>query len=90
MLKITTRDLHQGVQTVIEGRLVQSYLDELRGCWRDALLCPPAQSVVIDRRGMTHVDEVGKAVFARMHGEGARLYGSGVITRALMIEIAKG
>jgi len=86
MLRITVTTRPECVTVALEGRLAGPWVDELARCWTSVRA---ATSTCVELDGVTFIDDAGKALLRTMHGEGARLVGSGCMTRAVLEEIGQ-
>jgi hypothetical protein len=89
MLRLRTIVRPDGMLLVLEGRLAGPWVDELTRYW--ARLRDENQSwpVRVDLDGVTFVSAAGKALLARLHGDGALLTARGCMTSAIIDEIAE-
>ena len=88
MLRITIQNEAATTRFVIEGKLAGPWVEELKKCWLAALCndhCPP---LVVDLSAVTLIDFEAKALLAEMHRHGARLSAVGLMTQAIIEEIA--
>jgi len=90
LFKITEQQdpTQQGRSLVVEGRLVGSWVDELRAycrCMRDEQR--PCRR--IDLTGVTFIDADGKLLLSQLWQQGVELQASGCLTRCLLEEITK-
>jgi ABC-type transporter Mla MlaB component len=87
VLRITTESSGDGFTLRVEGRLAQGSLAELERTWDAATALAPAGGIRISLANLTFVDEVGRALLARLHAAGATLTASGCATRRMVFEI---
>lgn len=90
MLRITLSTDPGPIRFAVQGSLTRASADELRKCW----LAFPASiqrkhSVTVDLTDLTNIDGFGQKVLREMCRSGVVLTGSGVMTRAVIEEIAK-
>ena len=91
MFKITSQQdtAIQGVFLIIEGRLAGLWVEELRTYCR--MVSENQQRCTrIDLTGVTFIDAAGKALLARLWGDGAELLASGCLTSCVVKEITGG
>ena len=86
MLRITTHTTADALTFQLEGRLVGPWVTELRDCWR-RIPCDGKRAVHIDLRSVTYVDAGGKELLADLHRQGAQLFASDCLMRAVVAEI---
>ena len=87
MLRITKRNRPETTCFIIEGRLAGPLISELDRCWQAAITEEPDLSIQVDLTGTTCIDAKGKQLLARMHQNGAKLTGSGLMTEFIIREI---
>jgi anti-anti-sigma regulatory factor len=87
MLRITTRNRPETTCFIIEGRLAGPLIMELDRCWQAAISNEPHTSILVDLTGTTCIDAQGKELLARMHQQGAKLTGTGLMTKFIIREI---
>ena len=87
MLRISVTTRSGGATVTLEGRLAGPWVDELARCWTSVTAVRDAQSVRVELEAVTFIDLAGKAVLRRMREEGAVLFASGCMTRAILEEI---
>jgi outer membrane protein TolC len=87
MLRITTKvEEKQSRATLkLEGKLAGPWVDEFEHCWR--LTLEKWKNVVVELVGVTFIDSKGKCLLAKIHGQGAKLVGTGLMTRSIIEEI---
>ena len=90
MLRISVTSRPGGATVTLEGRLAGPWVDELARCWSSVTALRHASSVRVERDAVTLIDSAGKSVLRRMCEEGAVLFASGCMTRAILEEIETG
>jgi hypothetical protein len=89
MLRLQTLSRPGETLLVLEGRLTGPWVDEVARCWarlRDENHKAPIR---VDLDGVTFVSAAGKALLARLRGDGAVLTARGCMTSAIIEEIAE-
>jgi len=88
MLRVTTRvEEEQGRVTLkLEGKLAGLWVDEFERCW--CLTFEKWKNVIVELAGVTFIDSKGKCLLAKIHGQGAKLVGTGLMTRSIIEEIS--
>jgi hypothetical protein len=91
---IRVSQIHEGEQhrLLVEGKLSGEWVDVLEKCWLEAPRAPngaPVRPVRMDLSGVTYVDDKGRELLARMIQDGAELWATGVMTRAVIEEITE-
>ncbi|HSB08799.1 MAG TPA: hypothetical protein VLM38_04770 [Blastocatellia bacterium] len=73
----------------VEGSLSGSRASELERCWLDSKAdADPALTVKVDLSSVTFIDDRGRELLKRMLADGAELRAAGVMTRAIVEELA--
>jgi len=88
MLRVTTRiEEEQGRVTLkLEGKLAGPWVGEFERCWCSAI--EKCKNLVVELEGVTFIDSKGKCLLAKIHGQGAKLIGAGLMTKSIIEEIA--
>ena len=84
MLRITVTENTSEQRWVLQGRLIESTIDELIGSWRANRRCSPTQRCVVDLNEVTSIDKEGEQVLLTMIKDGAKLVASGLYTKHLL------
>jgi len=90
MLRISVTTRPGGATVTLEGRLAGPWVEELARRWSSVTALRDAWSVRVELDAVTFIDSAGKAVLRRMREEGAVLFASGCMTRAVLEEIETG
>ena len=88
MLRVTTKieEEHGKVTLKLEGKLAGPWVDEFERCW--CLAAEKWKNLVVELEGVTFIDSKGKCLLAKIHGQGAKLIGAGLMTKSIIEEIA--
>ena len=88
MLRVTTNvEEGQGKVTLkLEGKLAGPWVEEFERCWSSTV--EKWKHVVVELAGVTFIDSKGKCLLAKIHGQGAKLIGTGLMTRSIIEEIS--
>jgi anti-anti-sigma regulatory factor len=88
---IRISQIHEGEQQglLVEGKLSGDRVDVLEKCWLEAQASPNGVPVRIDLSGVTYIDDKGRELLARLMQDGAEVQATGVMTRAVIEEIAE-
>jgi outer membrane protein TolC len=88
MLRVTTKvEEEQGRVTLkLEGKLAGPWVDEFERCWCSTL--EKSKNVLVELAGVTFIDSKGKCLLAKIHGQGAKLIGAGLMTKSIIEEIS--
>lgn len=86
MLKITSDNSQGSAQLTLEGRLAGVWVTELEQFWRH-MAASEQGSLIVDLRGVTFIEETGKALLAEMWREGAELIAAGCCNKPMIEQI---
>jgi len=88
MLRVTTNvEERQGKVTLkLEGKLAGPWVEEFERCWSSTV--EKWNHVIVELAGVTFIDSKGKCLLAKIHGQGAKLVGTGLMTRSIIEEIS--
>jgi hypothetical protein len=89
MIRIHVHYNEANTRLVVEGKLAQSWVDELESCWRAAIAHAPHQPVHVHLADVFFIDDRGRALLKQMSLAGVELQAAGVMTRAIVEEITK-
>ena len=88
MLRVTT-NVEKGQNKVtlkLEGKLAGPWVEEFEHCWSSTF--ENWKQIVVELAGVTFIDSKGKCLLARIHGQGAKLVGTGLMTQSIIEEIS--
>jgi hypothetical protein len=74
----------------VEGRLVKPWASELKKSWHEFLGKHPGETIKVDLREVTFIDQEGKCLLSTMFRKGADLCGGGFLTRSIVDMIKAG
>ncbi len=86
MLKITSDNSQSSTRLMLEGRLAGAWVKELEQFWRHLPASEPG-SLIVDLRGVTFIEETGKALLAEMWQAGAELIATGCCNKSMIEQI---
>ena len=88
MLRVTTNaEEGQGKVTLkLEGKLAGPWVEEFERCWSSTF--EKWKQVVVELAGVTFIDSKGKCLLAKIHGQGGKLVGTGLMTKSIIEEIS--
>jgi outer membrane protein TolC len=88
MLRISTKteEEHSRAILKLEGKLAGPWVDEFERCW--CLMVEKWKNLVVELEGVTFIDSKGKCLLAKIHGQGGKLIGAGLMTKSIIEEIA--
>ena len=81
MLKISTIDTRAERRLVVEGKLVQPWVGELRRTWRSSGDALDGRKLVIDLSSATVISREGEDELLELMKEGAKFSCCGVLTK---------
>jgi len=88
MLKITTQIGATGTIFELDGKLAGPWVQELEGCWRQAVIGD--QQIRVMLNAVTFIDGAGRKLLAEMHRQGVALVAEGFMMKAIIEEIIRG
>src|SRR5260370_33936565 len=88
MLKISTIDTKSERRLVVEGKLMEPWLTELKRTWSGAGEGLQGRKLVIDLQNVTVISREGENGIYELMQEGARFSCAGVLTRHLLKRLA--
>lgn len=86
MLKITSDNSQTPTRLSLEGRLAGAWVKELEQFWRHLPASEPG-SLIVDLRGVTFIEETGKALLTEMWHAGAELIATGCCNKSMIEQI---
>jgi outer membrane protein TolC len=88
MLRVTTKveEEQSRVTLKLEGKLAGPWVSEFERCWCSTL--EKWKDVVVELGGVTFIDSNGKCLLAKIHAQGAKLIGTGLMTKSIIEEIS--
>jgi outer membrane protein TolC/anti-anti-sigma regulatory factor len=87
MLRITTKVDEDGNVTLrLEGKLSGPWVRELESCWES--IEEKGKNIVVDLTGVAFIDSTGKCLLAKIHSQGGKLVGTGLMTKSIIEGIA--
>jgi hypothetical protein len=89
MLKISTVDTRSERRLVVEGKLVQPWIDELRKAWGSASEGLNGRKVVIDLSNAVVISREAEDVLLGLMREGVRFSCVGVLTKYVLKRLAR-
>jgi hypothetical protein len=89
VLKISIIDTQTQRKLVLEGKLIQPWVDELRGAWKSAEKELDGRRLMIDLNNATVISSEGEDALFDLMKEGARFTCGGVLTRHVLRQLAR-
>lgn len=89
MLKITTVDAPNQRKLVLEGMLVEPWLQEFRRVWEDARQSNETRKLIIDLKNVTVISQEGRDTLSQIMSEGVQITGCGVHTKHVVRQVAR-
>jgi anti-anti-sigma regulatory factor len=88
MFKISVVDTRSKRKLVVEGKLSDPWVDELRTTWRDASHDLNGRKLVIDLNSLTVISREGEDAIFDLMKQGAKFSCGGVLTRHVLKRVA--
>jgi hypothetical protein len=89
MFKISIVDTRTQRKLVVEGKLSEPWLDELRTTWRSASRDLDGRKVIIDLSSVTIISREGENAIFDLMTQGARFSCAGILTRHVLKGLAR-
>jgi anti-anti-sigma regulatory factor len=89
MLKITRINTEAEQRLILEGRLTEPWIADLRFYWQENRHAHPERRFVVDLRGVVRVDSAGEGAVALMKTEGAEFLASGIRMKQLVEDLER-
>ncbi|MGA8439043.1 MAG: hypothetical protein WB762_02370 [Candidatus Sulfotelmatobacter sp.] len=89
MFKISIIDNRSQRRLVVEGRLIEPWVDELRRTWKSASRDLDGRRLVIDVGSLTVISREGEDAIFDLMKEGAKFSCGGVLTRHVLKRLAR-
>ena len=87
MLRITKIDTPSEQKLILEGRLTEPWIADLRSHWTETRHAHPERKFVVDLRGVVRIDSAGEGALALMKNEGAGFLASGIRMKHLVKDL---
>jgi hypothetical protein len=87
MLKVTIVNTRRQRRLILEGTLVQPWVEELRRTWAAASVEPQARRLVVDLNDVTAISKDGEDVLSDFMRHGAKFSSCGVLTKYLLKQL---
>lgn len=89
MFKISIVDTRTQRKLVVEGRLSEPWVDELRTAWSSANRDSDGRKVVIDLSSLTVISRAGEDAIFDLMKQGAKFSCAGILTRHVLKGLAR-
>jgi len=89
MFKISIVDTRAQRKLVVEGKLSEPWVDELRTTWTNASRDLEGRKVVIDVSGLTVISREGEEAIFDLMQQGAKFFCAGILTRYVLKGLAR-
>ncbi len=89
MLKITIADTQDQRKLVLEGKLVEPWVTELKRAWHDAREPHQGRKLIIDLGGVTVISQQAENVLFEMMSQGTQFVCGGVLTKHVLRQLAR-
>ena len=87
MLKITITETPTEQRFILQGRLTESCVSELRSSWTNARDARGGRRCIVDLDDVTFIDQSGVSVLLEMLGPDVQFVSSGVCTKQLLSDL---
>jgi hypothetical protein len=87
MLKVTIVETRNQRRLILEGALVQPWVEELKKTWAAAVDESPNRQLVVDLNNVTAISKEGEGILSDFIRQGARFMCAGVYTRYQLKQI---
>ena len=89
MFKISIVDTPAQRKLVVEGKLSEPWVDELRTTWRNAIGDLDGRKLLIDLSNLTVISRDGEAAIFDLMKQGAKFSCAGILTRHVLKGLAR-
>ena len=89
MLKISTIDTRSERRLVIEGKLIDPWIDEIKPSWDAARQNLDGRKLVVDISNATVISREGEQALFALMSEGAKFSCCGVLTRYVLKQMTR-
>ena len=87
MLRVTRVDTPTEQKLILEGRLTEPWIADLRAHWKEARHAHPERKFRVDLRGVVRIDSAGEGALALMKTEGAGFLAGGIRMKHLVKDL---
>ena len=89
MLRISTRTTRSQRRLILEGKLVEPWLGELRSVCRKASEDLEGRKLIVDLSNVTVISHDGESALFELMQQGVKFYCGGVLIRHLVKKLAR-
>jgi ABC-type transporter Mla MlaB component len=89
MLKISVIDSRTQRRVVIEGTLIEPWIEALRCSWQAAKADLQGRKLVLDLNNVTRIDQQGESALLELVKEGTSISSSGVLIKYLLQQLTR-
>ena len=90
MLRISTVEARNERRLVLEGKLISPWTVELRKACEKSRQDLKGRELIVDLKNLTVISEEGENLLAALMNDGVRFHCSGVFTRQVLRQVARG
>ena len=90
MLRISTVEARNERRLVLEGKLISPWTVELRKACEKSRQDLKGRELIVDLKNLTVISEEGENLLAALMNDGVRFRCSGVFTRQVLRQVARG
>jgi ABC-type transporter Mla MlaB component len=87
VLKITITKTPAEMRWVLQGRLMEPWVSELRANWKKAHRSRKTCTCVVDLNDVTHVDQAGEKLLRALSKEGAQFIANGLYIKHVLQQL---
>ena len=87
MLKITVQNQNNATHILVEGKLVNGWIDELERCWREN--AAHSKNVHVDFVNIPFIEPEAKLLLKKMSAEGVTLSAREIHIKAILADISR-
>lgn len=89
MFKISIIDTPSQRTLVVEGKLIEAVVDELRTSWKNTSRDLDGRKLVIDLNSLTVISREGEDAIFQLMQQGAKFSCAGILTRHVLKRLAR-
>lgn len=89
MLRITVIDTPTEQRWVLQGKLTEPWVSEVRSCWKKARAARRGKTCVVDLNNVTFVDKAGERLLKALMRMGVACVARGVYVKHVMEELRR-
>jgi len=87
VLKITITETQTERRWILQGKLVEPWVQEFRSCWKKNHIADSKQRCVVDLNDVTFIDKSGERLLRAISKKGAKLVANGIYTKHVLDKV---